>query len=412
LPRQFRFHSLPTRISVMDNPGTMQPQNPDIMIIAGEASGDLHGAHLVRAMHGINPDLRFYGVGGEKMEEAGVRLVVHSSEMAVMGVTEILPRLGFILKVRRGLKKSLKQSEPGLLILIDYPGFNLPLARFAHEKGIRVFYYISPKVWAWRKKRIYALEQYVDRMALILPFEEEVYKGVDLDARFVGNPLLDTVKRKYPRGEAVKKFGLQEGAKTIALLPGSRKGEVTRLLPVMLETAAILKERIPTVQFVLPLAETLPYDLVQGLISQQGIAVRIIQGDVYDVVGLADIAVVASGTATLETALLGVPMIIVYKVSPLSYCIGRMFVHVDHIGLVNLIAGRRIVPELVQGEATPEKMGEEVYDILTSGARMEEMKRDLMHVNKMLGEPGASHRAARLACEVIEGSPGSGLKKH
>ncbi|MBW2559896.1 MAG: lipid-A-disaccharide synthase [Deltaproteobacteria bacterium] len=380
----------------------MQPQNPDIMIIAGEASGDLHGAHLVRAMCSINPGLRFYGVGGEKMEEAGVRLVAHSSEMAVMGITEILPRLGFILKVRRGLKKSLKQFRPRLLILIDYPGFNLPLARFAHENRIRVFYYISPKVWAWRKKRIYALEQYVDRMALIFPFEEDVYGGVDLDARFVGNPLLDTVRRKYPRGEAVKRFGLQEGVTTIALLPGSRKGEVTRLLPAMLSMAQILRERIPAIQFVLPLAETLPYDLVQGLISQQGVAVRIIQGDVYDVVGLADIAVVASGTATLETALLGVPMIIVYKVSPLSYCIGRAFVHVDHIGLVNLIAGRRIVPELIQGEATPEKMADGVYDLLTSASRMEEMKRDLLQVDKMLGEPGASHRAALLACEMIE----------
>ena len=372
------------------------------MIIAGEASGDLHGAQLVREMHHINPGLSFYGVGGERMKEAGVRLLAHSSEMAVMGAVEILPRLGFILKVRRGLKRSLKQSRPGLLILIDYPGFNLPLARFASENGIKVFYYISPKVWAWRKKRIYALEKYVDRMALILPFEQEVYEGVDLDARFVGNPLLDTVKRTYARGEALKKFGLQEGLTTVALMPGSRKGEVTRLLPAMLEMAAILKGRVPAIQFVLPLAETLPYDLVQGLVSRQGVDVRITEGDGYDVVGLADIAVVASGTATLETALLGVPMIIVYKVSPFSYLIGRMVVQVDHIGLVNLIAGRTVVPELIQWDATPERMAEEVYGLLASGSRMEEMKRDLLHVGKMLGEPGASHRAARLASEMIE----------
>jgi lipid-A-disaccharide synthase len=389
----------------------MQPQNLDIMIIAGEASGDLHGAHLVGAMLSINPDLRFYGVGGEMMEEAGVRLVAHSSEMAVMGVTEILPRLGFILKVRRDLKKSLKQSRPGLLILIDYPGFNLSLARFAHENEIRVFYYISPKVWAWRKKRISALEQYVDRMALILPFEEDVYKGLDLDARFVGNPLLDTVQRKCPRGESMKRFGLQEGLTTIALLPGSRKGEVTRLLPVMLSMAQILKERIPGTQFVLPLAATLSLDCVRGPVSRQEMDIRITQGDVYDVVGLADIAVVASGTATLETALLGVPMVIVYKVSPLSYLVAKAFVHVDHIGLVNLIAGRRIVPELVQREATPEKMAEEVYDLLTSGSRMGEMKRNLLHVVKMLGEPGASHRAAQFAYEMI-GQLNSRVKKH
>ncbi|MDO9516184.1 MAG: lipid-A-disaccharide synthase [Syntrophales bacterium] len=379
----------------------MQPEKTTIMIIAGEASGDLHGAQLVRAMRSISPGLSFCGVGGERMKEAGVRLLAHSSEMAVMGVTEILPRLGFILKVRRELKRSLKQSRPGLLILIDYPGFNLSLAKFASENGIKVFYYISPKVWAWRKKRIYTLEQYVDRMALILPFEEEVYKAVDLDARFVGNPLLDTVKRTYARGEALKKFGLQEGLTTVALMPGSRKGEVTRLLPSMLEMAATLKERIPAIQFVLPLAETLPYDLVQGLVGRQEVEIRITQGDVYDVVGVADVAVVASGTATLETALLGVPMIIVYKVSPISYIIGRMLVHIDHIGLVNLIAGRRIVPELIQGEATPERMADEVTDILTSRSRMEGMKRDLQAVGAMLGGPGASQRAAHLACEMI-----------
>ncbi|MDD5722120.1 MAG: lipid-A-disaccharide synthase [Syntrophales bacterium] len=380
----------------------MQPQDPNIMIIAGEASGDLHGAHLVRAMLSINPGLRFYGVGGEAMEAAGVRLVAHSSEMAVMGVTEILPRLGFILKVRRDLRRSLKEAAPSLLILIDYPGFNLSLARFAHENRIKVFYYISPKVWAWRKKRIYALEKYVDRMALILPFEEEVYEGVDLDARFVGNPLLDTVKRKYPRGDAMKKFGLKEGVTTIALLPGSRKGEVTRLLPVMLSMANILKERIPAVQFVLPLAATLSLDCVQGPVNGQGVDITITQGDAYDVVGLADIAVVASGTATLETALLGVPMVIVYKVSPLSYLIGRMFVHVDYMGLVNLIAGREIVPELLQGEATPERMADQVVDILASRSRMGVMKRGLLEVGTMLGSPGASQRAAHLACEMIE----------
>ncbi len=385
----------------MDNPGIMQPENTTIMIIAGEASGDLHGAQLVREMTHINPGLSFYGVGGERMQAAGVRLVAHSSEMAVMGVTEVLPRLGFILKVRRELKRSLKQSRPALLILIDYPGFNLPLAQFASENRIKVFYYISPKVWAWRRKRIYALEKYVDRMALILPFEADVYKGVDLDARFVGNPLLDTVKRTYAHGDALKKFGLQEGMPTVALLPGSRKGEVTRLLPPMLKMAAILKERIPAIQFILPLAETLPCDLVQGLVDRQGTAVTITQGHGYDTVGVANVAVVASGTATLETALLGVPMIVVYKVSPLSYLIGRMVVNVDHISLVNLIAGRAVVPEYIQGDATPERMAEEVFDLLTQGARLEEMRRDLLHVGSMLGEPGASHRAARMACEMI-----------
>jgi len=340
------------------------------------------------------------------MEAAGVRLVARSSEMAVMGAVEVLPRLGFILQVRRGLKKSLKESGPALLILIDYPGFNLPLARFAHENGIRVFYYISPKVWAWRKKRIYALEQYVDRMALILPFEEAVYKEVNLDARFVGNPLLDTVKRSLDRGEALRKFGLQEGMTTVALLPGSRKGEVTRLLPPMLQMATMLKKRIPAVQFVLPLAETLPHGLVEGLVKSQEGEVAITRENGYDAVGLADVAVVASGTATLETALLGVPMVIVYRLSFLSYWIGRAVVQVDHIGLVNLIAGRGIVPELIQGEATPERMADEAYRILTDRSRTEEIQKGLAEVRDLLGEAGASQRAARLACEMIEAPRG------
>ncbi len=372
------------------------------MIIAGEASGDLHGAHLVRAMRDLDPRLQFYGVGGDRMEAAGVQLIARSSQMAVMGAVEVLPRLGFILQVRRDLKKSLKQSGPALLILIDYPGFNLPLARFAHENGIKVFYYISPKVWAWRKKRIYALEQYVDRMALILPFEEAVYKEVNLDARFVGNPLLDTVRRTLDRGEALRKFGLQEGVTTVALLPGSRKGEVTRLLPPMLQMAAILKKRIPAVQFVLPLAQTLPHGLVEGLVKSQEVEVAITRKNGYDAVGLADVAVVASGTATLETALLGVPMVIVYRLSFLSYWIGRAVVQVDHIGLVNLIAEKEVVPELIQGEATPELMADEVYDILANPSRMKKIKKGMEEVKNLLGKPGASQRAARLACEMLE----------
>ena len=386
---------------IMNNSGIMQQKNLDIMIVAGEASGDLHGANLVRAMRDINPDLCFYGVGGERMKEAGVSLIAHSSGMAVMGITEVLPRLGFILKVKRALKESLRHSRPALLILIDYPGFNLSLAKFAKENGIKVFYYISPKVWAWKKKRIYALEKHVDRMALILPFEEQVYKGTKLDARFVGNPLLDTVKREYTREEAIKKFGLKKDLTTIALLPGSRKGEVTKLLPEMLEMAEILKDKIPSIQFVLPLADTLSSDFVHGLADRYGLDFKIIEGNVYDVVGLSDIAVVASGTATLETALLGVPMIIVYRVSPLTYLIGRVLVNVDHIGLVNIIAGKTVVPELIQGDANPEKMADEVYDILTSIPRMDEMKRNLSIVSEMLGGPGASVRAAGLAYELV-----------
>jgi len=372
-----------------------------VMIVAGEASGDLHGSNLVKAIHCIDPQIRFYGIGGEKLRSAGVEIVADLSEMAVVGLTEVLSKLGFILGVRRKLKKILQEKHTDLLILIDYPDFNLSLAKEARKNGVKVFYYISPQVWAWRKRRIYKIAKLVDRMAVILPFEAAIYEGVKLDVSFVGHPLLDAIKKKYTREEALKKFDLREGTTTVGILPGSRDSEVKRLLPAMLKAAEILEDRLPSVQFVLPLAGTLDHDFVAGIVDQSSANVKIIKDNVYDVIGLSDIAMVASGTATLETAFLGIPMIIVYKISALSYLIGRAIINVDNIGLVNIIAGKTVVPELVQGDANPERMADEVYDILTSGARMNEMKRDLIDVSKKLGGPGASKRAAELVCEMI-----------
>jgi len=372
-----------------------------VMIVAGEASGDLHGSNLVKAIHCIDPQIRFYGIGGEKLRSAGVEIVSDLSEMAVVGLTEVLSKLGFILGVRRKLKKILQEKHTDLLILIDYPDFNLSLAKEARKNGVKVFYYISPQVWAWRKGRIYKIAKLVDRMAVILPFEAAIYEGVKLDVSFVGHPLLDAIKKKYTCEEALKKFDLREGTTTVGILPGSRDSEVKRLLPAMLKAAEILEDRLPSVQFVLPLAGTLDHDFVAGIVDQSSANVKIIKDNVYDVIGLSDIAMVASGTATLETAFLGIPMIIVYKISTLSYLIGRAIINVDNIGLVNIIAGKTVVPELVQGDANPERMADEVYDILTSGARMNEMKRDLIDVSKKLGGPGASKRAAELVCEMI-----------
>ncbi|HPQ43053.1 MAG TPA: lipid-A-disaccharide synthase [Syntrophales bacterium] len=383
----------------------LEQENPysskEVMLVAGEASGDLHGSNLVKAMHRIDPTIHFYGIGGEKLRGAGVEIVANLSEMSVVGLTEVLSKLGFILKVRRNLKELLQKKRPDLLILIDYPDFNLSLAKEARKNGIKVFYYISPQVWAWRRGRIYSIAQCVDRMAVILPFEAPLYEKAHLDVRFVGHPLLDAVKRKYTRKDALKRFDLKEGKTTIAILPGSREGEVKRLLPVMLQAAEILEDRLPSLQFVLPLADTLAYDFVAGMVNQSSVDVTIISDDAYDLIGLSDIAMVASGTATLETALLGTPMIIVYKVSTLSYLIGRAVINIDTIGLANIIAGKTVVPELIQRDANPEAMADEVYDILINRSRMDAMKRDLLDVCEKLGSPGASQRAAELACEMI-----------
>ena len=377
------------------------PRFKKVMIVAGEASGDLHGSNLVKAMHHIDPRIHFYGIGGERLKEAGVEIVANSSDMAVVGLTEVLSKLGFILKARRKLKKYLKEEHPDLLILIDYPDFNLPLAREARKNGVKVFYYISPQVWAWRKRRIYSIAKLVDRMAVILPFEAPIYERVKLDVSFVGHPLLDAVERKYTREEALKKFDLKDGVTTVGILPGSRNGEVMKLLPEMLKAAEILEHRLSSVQFILPLADTLNYDFVAGIASQYSADVKIVKDNVYDVIGLSDIAMVASGTATLETALLETPMIIIYKISPVSYLMGRIFIDVDHIGMVNIIAGKTIVPEFIQNDANAEAMANEIFDILTNKPRMDQTKQDLAKIRGKLGTPGAAERTARLACEMI-----------
>jgi lipid-A-disaccharide synthase len=382
--------------------GTPPPRAPKrIMIVAGEASGDLHGGNLVLAMKALQPALVFYGVGGRKMEDAGVELIADCADMAVVGLTEVITRLSFILKIMGRLKALMKSMRPDLVILIDYPDFNLPLARAAKRYGIKVFYYISPQVWAWRKGRVALIRDRVDRMAVILPFEEDLYRKAGVKVTFVGHPLLDVVKRTYSDEEAGKRFGLKEGSKTVALLPGSRHSEVTRILPAMIGAAEILSRQLAGIQFIMPLAETLDEEFVRQIIGSGVMEIKIVRDEIYDVVGAADAAIVTSGTATLETALLLTPMVIVYSVSPLSYHIGRVLIDVENIGLVNIIAGRRIVPELIQEAASPERMAEEVMAILKSRSRQEDMIGDLATIRERLGRPGAAVRAAEMALELL-----------
>jgi lipid-A-disaccharide synthase len=377
------------------------PHGKNVMIIAGEASGDLHGSNLVKAMRRMDPALHFYGIGGEKLKEAGVKIVASSADMAVVGLTEVFARLGFILRVRRTLKRYLRDGACDLVILIDYPDFNLPLAKVAHNNNVKVFYYISPQVWAWRKRRIYDLARYVDRMAVILPFEKELYNKVNLDVSFVGHPLLDVVVRKHSDDEALQRFGLNDGMTTIGILPGSRHNEVVSLLPDMLEAALILTKRRASLQFVLPLADTLDYNFVADIVSRYPVDVRIIRDNVYDVIAVSDIAMVASGTATLETALLGTPMIVVYKVSPLSYYLGRLLIKVDNIALVNIIAGRTVIPELIQDAVTPEAMAREIHTLLNDEPRMDAIRQELGTIKDKLGSPGAAVKAARAAYGLL-----------
>ena len=376
-------------------------KNKTIMIVAGEASGDMHGANLVREMLKIDPALNFYGIGCNKLREEGVKLLANASDMAVVGLTEVVSKLRNILKIMGMMKKSLDERRPDLVILIDYPDFNLPLAKAAKKRGIKVFYYISPQVWAWRKGRIGQIKKTVDKMAVILPFEVDTYGQKGFSVNYVGHPLLDMVKLNYSKQESRKKFSLVENKITIGILPGSRLSEVEKLMPELLQASEILAQKMPDVQFVLPLADTLEEKIITEIISRFNVKVKVISGHTYDVISCADLALVASGTATLETALLRVPMVIVYKISLLSYVIGRLIVDVKNIGLVNIVAGKTIVPELIQSDASGKRIAEEALSILKNEERKQEMIKELEAIRSKLGEPGAAIRAAQIACDMV-----------
>jgi lipid-A-disaccharide synthase len=384
----------------------LEEKNPQVkaktvMIVAGEASGDMHGAALVREMLKINPSLNFYGIGGNRLGEIGVKLVANAAEMAVVGLTEVFFKLGKFIKIMNWMKKSMDSRKPDLVILIDYPDFNLPLARAARKRGIKVFYYISPQVWAWRKGRIEQIKKTVNKMAVILPFEVDTYKERGFDVEYVGHPLLDLVKPHYSQSESRKKFNLSADKTTVGLLPGSRPSETQKLLPEMLQAAEILAQKIPDIQFILPLADTLEEKMISETIAGAGIKITVVSGNTYDVISCADLAIVASGTATLETALLGIPMIIIYKISPFSYFVGKLAVSVKNIGLVNIIAGKTIVPELIQDKADAGHIAREALAILENSARRREIISELAKIRAKLGKPGAAIRAAKLACDML-----------
>lgn len=372
-----------------------------VLIIAGEASGDLHGANLVREVRKQDPSISFFGVGSRQMRDAGVHILADASEISVVGATEVLTHLRPLYRVFSGLTRFLRQERPDLLVLIDFPDFNIMLGKRAKKLGIPILYYISPQVWAWRKGRIKTIANLVKAMIVVFPFEVGLYQGAGVDVRYAGHPLTDTVQSPYNQGEAKRLLGLDLGKRTLALLPGSRTREISHLLPDMLAAAGILRGRIPGLQFVLPVAPTLTREFVESFVRKGPVPVTLTEGGVYDALRASDVALVASGTATLETGLMTVPMVIVYRVSPLSYAIGKLFVDVEHIGLVNIVAGERAVPELVQRDATPENMADALTKLLNDPAYYGRVQARLADIRTKLGESGTNARVASLVREFL-----------
>lgn len=372
-----------------------------ILIIAGEASGDLHGANLVREVRKQDPSIVFFGVGSKQMKDAGVHMLADASEISVVGATEVLTHLRPLYRVFSGLTRFLSQERPDLLVLIDFPDFNIMLGKRAKKLGIPIVYYISPQVWAWRKGRVKTIAKLVKAMIVVFPFEVELYKNAGVDVRFVGHPLTDVVQSPYNQGEAKRRFGLDPGKRTVALLPGSRSKEISYLLPDMLEAAGILKNRFHDLQFVLPVAPTLDRELIEAFVRKGAVPVTLTEGGVYDALRASDAAMVTSGTATLETGLMAVPMVIVYRISSLSYAIGRLIIDVDHIGLVNIVAGERVVPELVQGDATPANMADAVAKLLEDPEYCGRVQAKLAGIRAKLGEEGTNARVASVVREFL-----------
>ncbi len=372
-----------------------------ILLVAGEVSGDLHGSHLVEAIQCIDPEIQFFGVGGEGLKRAGMRLLHHSQSLSVVGITEVFVKLRSILKALRALKGSLEREKPDLVILIDFPEFNLRLAKIAHRRGIPILYYISPQIWAWRPKRIKLISRVIRKMVVLFPFEVPLYEAAGVDVEWVGHPLLDIVKPTLPKEMAFQQFGLDPKRRTIGLLPGSRIREIERLLPPLLASAHLLQKEIPDLQFVIPLAPGIPKATLSSQMKNISVPVKVVEGFTYDVMNLCELLITASGTATLEGAILGKPMIIIYKVSFPSYWVGRALIRVDHIGLVNLVVEKEIAPELIQKDVNPQRIADEAFRILKDPLLSRKMSESMGEVRQKLGEPGAAQRAARIVHSML-----------
>jgi lipid-A-disaccharide synthase len=362
------------------------------MIISGEASGDLHGSGVVRELKTLDKDIDIYGIGGDKMRAAGMHLVYHSKELSVMGFIEVLKHLPTIRSVEKTLEVMLIHRKPDAVLLIDYPGFNLRFARKAKKLGFKIYYYISPQIWAWNPGRIRKIRDAVSKMFVVFPFEFDLYNNAGVNVEFIGHPLLDVIGIPQTKTEFCKRHGINSEKPIIGLFPGSRMQELNNIFPAMLDAARILKNEFDA-EIAVGAASVLESNYIKSFLSENSI-VHIIQNATYDLMKNSDVAVVTSGTATLETACFQTPMVIVYKTSWLTYFIGRILIRIKNIGLVNILAGKTIVPELIQHRANPNTIAKEVRKMLTDESYVSTIKTELKIIYEKLGNPGAAKRVA------------------
>jgi len=375
-----------------------------LLIVAGEVSGDMHAALLLEALRRHDPTVRAYGVGGDRLRAAGMEILYDVRDTGVMGFTDVVRHIGFFRRMFHDLAATARERRPDAVVLIDYPGFNLRFAAAAHAMGLKVIYYICPQVWAWNRRRIPRMAKVVDRLISIFPFEPDVFKGTGLKVDFAGHPLVDEIAEALAEPTTDLPWA---GEPRVAILPGSRDQEITRLLPVLCEAACLIEQRRPGASFLMAAPSAEKGTKLRTLLAQmprRPAHIAVVDGGMRQVLRQARAALVKSGTGTLEAALIGCPSVIVYKTSPLTYWLGRMLVSIDHIGIANVIAGRRICPELLQHEATAPAMANALLPLLDNTPQRAAMLEGYAEVRRLLGSGGAPERAAQIVIEEM-GNP-------
>ncbi|MGQ9798328.1 MAG: lipid-A-disaccharide synthase [Ignavibacterium sp.] len=371
-----------------------------VLIIAGEASGDLHGAALIRELKKLDSELDFYGIGGNKMKSSGMELIYHSDRMSFLGFVEVVKHLPFIRKVQKELLDEVNIRKTKFAILIDYPGFNISIAKKLKALGIEIFYYISPQVWAWGKGRVKKIRKLISKMLVVFPFEENFYKDKSVDAEFVGHPLIRELNEYnyLSKNELIDKFGLLPDRDILLLLPGSRKHEVKDIFPAIYEAAKKIAQKF-NFQIVVACASSVDESLLRETVK--GNDYKIVSGHTYDLMKHSKFGIIKSGTSTLEAGLLNLPMIIVYKASALTYFIGKTLVKLDNIGIVNILFGKTLLPELIQNDVNPEKIFHEAEKILSNTENYNSIKTELNKIQDILGNKNASENAARIIYDLM-----------